>query len=64
MTPDNTIAPPLNWAALQYEWAMAHSVASDELRAYGAPQPATIERMRLVMARAEAELAIILARLP
>ena len=61
---DLTAAPPMNWDALRYEWAMLHSVALDEIEAVGCVQPPTIARMRNVMARTEAELTIALAKIP
>lgn len=61
---DNTVAPPVNWASLRYEFAMAQSAGMDELEKFGCIQPATLERMRAVIARAEMELAITLAKFP
>lgn len=61
---DLTPAPRVNWPVLRLEWAAAHQAANHELDTLGGIRPATIQRMRTVMAMVEAVLAIELARIP
>lgn len=61
---DLTPAPVVDWSALRVEWAAAHQAANTELDTLGGIRPATVQRVRAVMAQTEAVLAIALARIP